>query len=324
MERSSTFDQVILDIDSDFEINRISNFIEKYLLKYKKEGIIVGLSGGIDSAVTASICVNTVGAENVYGLILPEKDSNPLSEIYAKKEADRLGIQYEILDITYVLSSFGTYEKRDCIIQSLFPNYNDSYKVKISLPSDLLDKDSYNIFKLTIENDRGDCSSARLSKNDLQGIVAATDTKQRTRMMHLYYHAEKKNYIVCGTTNKTEYIQGFFVKYGDGGVDIEPLMHLYKSQVYQLGKRLNIIEEIINRKPSPDTFSYEVSDEEFYFRMPFNKLDLLLYAWEHNTPINSIIDAMHLTEIQINRAFRDFSSKHRKTEYQRDITPSLL
>lgn len=324
MEGTNEFNPLILNINTDEEIKRISDFIQQQLLHYKKEGIIIGLSGGIDSAVAASICVNTVGVENVYGLILPEKDSNPLSQMYAKKEAERLGINYEIIDITKVLDAFGTYTKRDRIIQSLFPQYNNTYKVKMSLPSDLLEKDAYNVFKLTIENELGETASARLSKNDLQGIVAATDTKQRTRMMHLYYHAEKKNYLVCGTTNKTEYIQGFFVKYGDGGVDIEPLMHLYKSQIYQLAHSFGVIEEIINRKPSPDTFSFEVSDEEFYFRIPFNKLDLLLYAWENNISIRQINETMDLKEDQVQRAFRDFSSKHVKTEYQRDMAPSLL
>jgi NAD+ synthase len=116
-----------------------------------------------------------------------------------------------------------------------------------------------------------------------------------------------KNYIVCGTTNKTELIEGLFVKYGDGGVDIEPLSHLYKAQVYQLSEYLEIIPEIIKRTPSPDTWSFEVSDEEFYFRIPYNILYLLLFSWEYNVPTERVCEIMDLTAEQV-KAMRDFNS----------------
>ena len=324
MDGLESFHQSVLSLNPNEEIDRICNFINQQLEDYNKEGIIVGLSGGIDSALAASLSSKAVGSDRVFGLILPEKDSNPMSEEYAMKEADRLNVRYDKIDITNVLSSFGTYEKRDSIIKTLIPDYNESYKIKLSLPSDLLDKDAYNVFKLTVEDRNGDIRSIRLNKNDLQGIVAATNTKQRTRMMHLYYYAEKMNYLVCGTTNRTEYIQGFFVKFGDGGVDIEPLMHLYKTQIFQLADTLGIIDEIMKRKPSPDTFSFAVSDEEFFFRIPFEQLDLLLYSWEHKIPISNVCDVMGLDESQVNRAFRDFESKYRKTKYQRDTIPCLL
>ena len=149
-------------------------------------------------------------------------------------------------------------------------------------------------------------------------IVAATNTKQITRMMHLNYYADMNNYLVCGTTNRSEYIQGFFVKYGDGGVDIEPIVHLYKMQVYQLAGHLGVIREIIEREPSPDTFSFEVTDEEMYFRIPYSVLDLLLYAWENNIPVAEVSGAMNLTLEQVNRAFRDIASKHNTTKYLRE------
>jgi NAD+ synthase len=141
-------------------------------------------------------------------------------------------------------------------------------------------------------------------------------------MTHLYYFAEKMNYLVCGTTNKSENIQGFFVKYGDGGVDIEPIAHLYKTQVYQLAEHLGVIPEIIGRDPSPDTYSFPVSDEEFYFRMPYDKLDMLLYAWENKVPLADIVRVMGLKEDQIQRAFRDFTAKFSATEHLRGLAPS--
>jgi NAD+ synthase len=289
----------------------------------RKNGIIVGLSGGIDSALAASLCVEAVGKENVYGLVLPEKDSNNMSAIYAEKEAERLGIETKKIDITPTLEAFGTYEKRDAVIKSIFSEYNNEYKFKITLPQELLQKDAFNFFTITIEEKDGDIKSARLKKDDLNGIVAATDTKQRMRMMHLYYYAELQNYLVCGTTNKSEVLQGFFVKYGDGGVDIEPLAHLYKMQVYQLAKYLGVIEEIIKRKPSPDTFTCDVSDEEFYFRIPYDTLDLLLYAWKNNVSISEVCEVMDLKEEQVKRALRDFISKYNATKHLRQLPPIL-
>ena len=318
-----SFNKNILDVNCENEVNRICQFIEKHVKSMRKNGIIVGLSGGIDSALTAALCVEAVGKENVYGLVLPEKDSNNMSAIYAEKEAERLGIETKKIDITPTLEAFGTYEKRDAVIKSIFPEYNNEYKFKITLPQELLQKDAFNFFTITIEEKDGNIKSARLKKDDLNGIVAATDTKQRMRMMHLYYYAELQNYLVCGTTNKSEVLQGFFVKYGDGGVDIEPLAHLYKMQVYQLAKYLEVIGEIIKRKPSPDTFTCNVSDEEFYFRIPYDTLDLLLYAWKNNVSISEVCEVMDLKEEQVKRAFRDFISKYNATKHLRQLPPIL-
>ena len=141
--------------------------------------------------------------------------------------------------------------------------------------------------------------------------------------MYLYYYAEMNNYLVCGTTNKSELMQGFFVKYGDGGVDIEPIAHLYKTQVYQISKYLGIIKEIMDRVPTPDTFSFRVSDEEFYFRIPYDTLDPLLYAWENKIKISEVCKALDLEEQQVERAFRDFTSKYNATKHLRQLPPTL-
>jgi NAD+ synthase len=264
-----------------------------------------------------------LGKDKVLGLILPERESNPVSRELALRQAKKLGIRIEIVDLTPVLEAIGTYKKRDETIKKIFPDFDASYRIKMTLPAGLLARDSFNIFSLTIENAQGHAKTERLSKEALKAIVAATDTKQRTRMLHLYYYAEKMNYLVCGTTNKSELIQGFFVQYGDGGVDIEPLAHLYKMQVYQMAAHLGVVEDIIKRKPSPDTFSLETSDEEFYFRMPYDILDLLLYAWEKAVPTRDVGQALGLREDQVNRAFRDFQSKYNATQHLRQLPPSL-
>ena len=317
------FYKEILKLDCESEIERICSFIKQQTIALKRDGIVVGLSGGIDSALSAELSVKALGKESVLGLILPEKDSNPISAEYAKKQAEKLGIKTEKIDITPVLESFGSYKKRDNIVKNIFPDYNSEYRLNITLPRDLLSKDAYNIFTLNISDRHGNVKSSRINKETLNGIVAATDTKQRTRMMHLYYYAEMKNYLVCGTTNRSESIQGCFVKYGDGGVDIEPIEHLYKTQVYQISKYLGVIKEIIDRVPSPDTFSFTVSDEEFYFRMPYDILDPLLYAWENEIKISEVYEALDLEEQQVKRAFRDFTGKYNATKHLRQLPPTL-
>jgi len=317
------FSKDVLKIDCEAEIDRISEFISEQLQSMRRDGAVIGISGGVDSALASELLIRALGQEKVFGLILPEKESNIVSKVFATKQAQKLGIETETVDITPALDGLDTYNKRDGFVKEVFPEYDPSYRMKITLPPDLLDRDAFNVFTLTIDDGKGNQKTARLNKEVLNGIVAASNTKQRTRMVYLYYYAEKMNYIVCGTTNRSESVQGFFVKYGDGGVDIEPLAHLYKIQVYQLSEHLGVVKEIINRPPSPDTYTYEVSDEEFFFRMPFDTLDHLLYAWENNVPVENVCSVMDLKEEQVIRAFRDFNSKAKTTEYSRNMPPSL-
>jgi NAD+ synthase len=316
------YDKDVLNLDCAAETARLVEFLRDYARTMRREGAVIGLSGGVDSAVSAELCVRAFGPDRVHGLILPERDSNPISAEYGLRQAQKLGIRTEQIDLTAVLQAFGTYERRDGLIREIFPDYDSSYKLKISLPPDLLAKDALNFFTLTIAGADGRERSARLGKGSLNGIVATTNTKQRMRMLELYFAAERMNYFVCGTTNKTENVQGFFVKYGDGGVDIEPLAHLYKTQVFQMAEHLGVIEDIRKRKPSPDTYSFVVSDEEFFFRIPFYQLDMLLFAWERKVPVPSVMKVMGLSEDQVQRAYRDFTSKFHATEHIRQHPPS--
>lgn len=306
------------------ESERICSFIkEQILLRFRRKGAVVGLSGGIDSAVTASLCVQALGKEKVLGLILPERESNPSSKELGIACAKKLGIPFEIVEITKQLEAFNLYDARDRIIKGTFPEFNDSYKFKVSVPQDLLERDRFNFRILTIQSPNGELKEKRLPINDWFQISAAQNIKQRTRMINLYYHAEKHNYLVVGTTNRSELLLGFYVKYGDGGVDMEPISHLYKVQVYKLGEYLNVPKEIIERPPSPDTYSLTVSDQEFFFCIPYSILDALLYAWENKVPVNQISSEVNLTEEQINRAFRDFESKKSSSWHLRELPVSI-
>jgi NAD+ synthase len=317
------FSKDVFRFDRSSEAERIVSFIKDQIRSWHRKGIVIGLSGGVDSALSASLSVRAVGRENVLALLLPDRESSPQSAAFATKQADRLGIRALTVDITPVLEAFGTYEKRDAVARAIYPDFGPGHTLKITLPSDLLNTDGYNFFTLTTYDPQGRSKAIRLTSEQAQGIVAATCTKHRTRMMAQYYYAEKLNYLVCGTTNKSEAIQGLFVKYGDGGVDIEPIAHLYKTQIFQLAEDLDVVPEILNRAPCPDTYSAPVTDEEWFFRMPFNTLDLLLFAWENKTDLAHVCRVMELSEDQVRRAFRDFESKHRATEHLRQFPPSL-
>jgi NAD+ synthase len=311
------FHKDILQIDSAAEADKICEFIKKQVSALKRDGVVIGISGGVDSALCSLLCLRALGNVKVLGLILPEKESNPLSAVYAQKHAGVIGLNTISDDITATLEGFGTYTRRDNVIKEIFPEYKNHWKSKMTLPPDLLARDAFNFFTLKIKDTEGTVKTSRLNNQNARSILAASNTKQITRMMYLNYYAEMNNYLVCGTTNRSEYIQGFFVKYGDGGVDIEPIVHLYKMQVYQLSNYFGIIAEIVNRAPGPDTFTYEVTDEEMHFRIPFDIFDLLLYAWENKISVDEVSKALSLTEEQVKRAFRDITSKYNATNYLR-------
>lgn len=310
----------VLMIDPAQEVDRIVSFVKKEVKEvYHRSGIVVGLSGGIDSAVMAALAVEALGREHVIGLILPEKETNPVSSSFAAKHAEKMGIEYREIDITKTVDSIGGYARRDEYIKKLVPEFETGLKYNISLPTDLLERDAFNFYVLQIRMPDGSIKKKRLAFDAFRAITAFANIKIRTRMINLYYEADQRDCIVAGTTNRTEMILGDFCKYGDGGTDMEALADLYKNQIYQIGSHLGVIPEIMDRTPSPDTFSLPLSDQEFFFRIPFDKLDHLLYAWEHNVPVEETAKVMSLSEEAVKRAFRDFTSKNRATAHLREI-----
>jgi len=318
------FNRDVLKIDPAEQLEKLSKFIVQQLtVAFRRKGIIVGMSGGVDSSCMAAIAVHAIGKAKVMGLVLPEVETNPVSSEYAIKHAKALGIEHREIDITSTVNSVVPYQWRDTFIQGLVPEYKPGYKYNISLPTDLLDRDTFSFYSLQVQMPDGQIKKKRLNLDEFHTITSFANIKIRARMLHLYAEAERRNLLVAGTTNRTEFLLGDFCKYGDGGTDIEPLTYLYKNQIYQIADHLGVIPEIIHRTPSPDTFSLPVSDQEFFFRIPFETLDHLLYAWEHEVPTSEAARVLDISEEGVKRAYRDFASKHRATAHVREGTHIL-
>ena len=272
------------------------------------------LSGGIDSSVVGALCVKALGPERVFGLLMPERDSSDETRQLGAALVKHFGISYAVEDLTDILDGFGCYRRRDEAIASVVPDYRPGWKHKIVLPS-VTASDMYRVYSVVVQRPDGTEVRARLTPDAYLQIVAATNFKQRSRKAMEYYHSDRLNYIVTGTPNLLEYDQGFFVKLGDGAADIKPIAHLYKSQVYQLAEHLGVPETIRRRPPTTDTYSLSQSQEEFYFSLPYDQMDLCLYARNNGVPAAAVGEALGLTADQVERVFRDIDSKRKVAHY---------
>lgn len=282
----------------------------------KRTGGMVGISGGIDSSVTLAIAVKALGKEKVTGIMMPEKDSSPESQYLATKLADKLGIETIVEDLTGALKGFGCYERRNKAVNEVFPGFNpDIHKMKIGINDSGLYNNLPPVFHVTVVNADGSEEIKRLPAKDFRQIVAASNFKQRSRMSMLYYHAENLHYAVIGTPNKHEIEQGFFVKYGDGGADVMPISHLYKTQVYQLAEYLEVPRGIIDRPPTTDTYTAEQTQEEFFYQLPFEELDLLWYGFENGYTTEEVAQALEKPVEAVKSIFINFDRKIKTAAY---------
>lgn len=281
----------------------------------RRRGVVVAISGGVDSSVCAGLAVQAVGRDHVFGIFLPERDSDPESRQLFEQVVSRLGVPHVTEDISPILEAAGCYRRRDDAIREVVPDFGPGWRCKLVMPGSPLESDRLQVTHLAVLRPGGTLRTVRLPGAAYRAIVAASNFKQRVRTMLTYYHADRLHYAVLGTPNRLEYDQGFFVKGGDGLADLKPIAHLYKTQVYQLAEHLGVPAEVIARVPTTDTYSLPQSQEEFYFALPVRQMDLVLYAANHTWPAERAAAEFGLTAEQVRRAYRDIEQKRATTAY---------
>ncbi len=322
-QHADTIGPDALAIDAERVVDEITQFMRTTASRIlRRRGGVVGVSGGIDSAVTLGLTARAFGPERSLGLLMPETDSDESTLELSRSVADAFGVEAVLEDITEILDATGCYRRREEAVRAVIPQFGEGWRFKIVLP-DVTAGDAYRLFALVAESPDGERVEARLPAAQYRTIVAATNFKQRTRKMLEYFHADRLNYAVIGTPNRLEYDQGFFVKLGDGAADLKPIAHLYKSQVYALAEYLGVPEGVRSRRPTTDTYSLPQSQEEFYFSVPYESMDLCLYAHDRGLPPEAVADAVQLSPDAVQRVFDDIDQKRRTTTYLH-LAPQLV
>jgi NAD+ synthase len=269
----------------------LEDFIKEHMDKLEREGVILGLSGGIDSAVVAALCKRAVGSEKTLALMMPEKDSREEHVKDALNFAKELGIATRLMDITPYLKELEVYK--------LAPLSRIPFLGRLRGP---LIKKAYRYYERETGETPFSASITGLKNKEYSSFISKRNAyyriKHRLRMVLLYLYGELENRLVVGTANKSEYQIGYFVKHGcDDATDIMPLLNLYKTQVRELARYLNIPSRIIEKPPSPDIIPGIIDEEAI--GIPYEKLDLILLALEKGWEIPEIAKALGMEEKRV-------------------------
>ncbi len=321
---TTRFSRDVLSLDLEATAQRLTRELkEATLLRLRRRGLVVAVSGGIDSACVAALGVRALGKDRVHALLLPERDSSPESTALGEELCARLGISRTVHDIAPILEAAGCYRWRDDAVRSVFPGFQPGMRWKMVLGNESLAAGRISVFHVVVEQPGGGTRSVRLTPDAYLAILAATNFKQRTRKMLEYFHADRLVYAVAGTPNRLEYDQGFFVKLGDGAADVKPIARLYKTQVYALARHLGVPESICRRPPTTDTYSLPQGQDEFYFMLDHGRLDLLLWAKDHGVAPEEAAPVVDLSADHVRHVYQDIERKRRVAEY-RHAPPVLL
>lgn len=321
MSLTRPLDSQVFVLAQDAECNRIAEALRDYLRQSRRRGLVVAISGGIDSSLCAALAVAALGSQRVFGLLMPEADSSPASLELGLAVTKHLGIDFEQRDIAPTLEAIGCYASRDEAIRRVVPAYGEGWKSKITIAGGL--EGGFNFFRLVVQDPQGHVRQRRLPLAEYLQIVAGTNYKQRIRKTIEYATADRLNYAVVGTPNRLEYELGFFVKNGDGSADVKPIAHLYKTQVYALARHCGLPAAVCDASPTTDTYSMPQSQDEFYFALPYPQMDLALWAHDQGVSVAELAVALDLSEQQAGFIYRDIESKRSAARYLHG-PPALL
>lgn len=314
MSSSYSLSPKVLDIDLEAEADRICARIRATLSgELRRRGLVVAVSGGIDSSTCLGLAVRALGPERVFALIMPERDSADDSAARAKELIAHLGVRYTEQNIAPTLEAIGCYRWRDEAVRRALPEFGPGWKFKIVIAGGI--EGRVNAFHIVAHSPEGREIDQRLGLQEYLQIVAATNFKQRIRKTLEYFHADRLNYAVVGTPNRLEYDQGFFVKNGDGSADIKPIAHLYKTQVYAMARHLGLPDRVVAAIPTTDTYSLPQGQDEFYFALPYREMDLALWALNDGRPASELAAALNITEQRAAAIYADIETKRRTTSY---------
>jgi len=314
MTATPTLSWSVLDLDLEVEATRIAERLREATAKLlKRRGLVVAISGGIDSSCSLALAVRALGPERVHALILPERDSSSDSAVRGRLLASHLGVQVTEQDIAPTLEAIGCYRWRDEAIRRAIPEYGDGWRMKIVIAGGT--EGRVNHFNIVAQAPDGSTREQRLNLPEYLQIVAATNFKQRIRKTLEYFHADRLNFGVVGTPNRLEYDQGFFVKNGDGSADVKPIAHLYKSQVYAMARHLGLPERVCAAVPTTDTYSLSQGQDEFYFALPYREMDLALWALNHGVPAAELGRVLSISPQRAQFVYDDILAKRRTTQY---------
>jgi NAD+ synthase len=295
----------MLDLDYKNVSEKIEDFIRSSVDLFEKKGVIVGLSGGLDSSTLATLSVRALGRDRVFGLLMPERDSEPQNFRDAEQLASELKIDYEILDITPILRKMGIYE--------LLP--------------DKIAKNKKLLMETLKEAKRASTFEAKPTKLPIIGIKSGslgycfTFPKVRVRSIMLHYRACLKKLVVAGTITKSEYVTSTYDEHGDGACDIAPLRNLYKSQVRRLAQYLGVPKNIVTKPSSPDLIAGSVVTDEVLIGMNYETLDSILYCIEKGMKISEIARELEVEESTVERVAN--SVEMAKLRREMPFTPTL-
>lgn len=304
-------DDVILAFDREQTVDKITSALRTFARKARKRGVVVALSGGIDSSVSSALCVRAFGAAKVFGLLLPEYDSSSESLRLGRMVAEHHGIEYLVQPIGPTLEAIGCYKWRDDAIRAAVPAYESGWRHKLVISGG--QQGLVNHFKIVVEKPDGTLLQETLGLKEYLQIVAATNYKQRIRKTVEYFHADRLNFAVVGTPNRLEYDQGFFVKNGDGSADVKPIAHLYKSQVYALARHFGLPDELCNTVPTTDTYSLSQGQDEFYFALPYRQMDVAIWAMVNGKSAAELAGYLGIEVATAEHIYHDIRSKRSTT-----------